>query len=166
MLAGLVFPENYGEEKNYFVNDAPIYLTLASCMKVLGKMQEEQSYLTLALSTKGSATVHSYFQCEALRRLGRDEEANALAREMLRIGEERIANAALDDYYGVGSPVYPPFGYDIEKAHTLTGNLMTAFASLALGDKSRARRSAAVVQQIDSADFSLCLLQKLLDAVL
>lgn len=166
LLAGLVFPENYGEEKNYFVNDAPIYLTLASCMKVLGKMQEEQSYLTLALSTKGSATVHSYFQCEALRRLGRDEEANALAREMLRIGEERIANAALDDYYGVGSPVYPPFGYDIEKAHTLTGNLMTAFASLALGDKSRARRSAAVAQQIDSADFSLCLLQKLLDAVL
>ena len=166
LRAGLVFPENYGEEKNYFVNDAPIYLTLASCMHALGKKEEEQSFLALALSTKGSPTVHSYFQCEALRRLGRDEEADALAREMLRIGEERIANAAIDDYYGVGSPVYPPFGYDIEKAHTLAGNLMVAFASLALGDKTRARRSACAAKDIDSADFSLCLLQKLLDASL
>lgn len=161
---GLVFPENYGEEKNYFVNDAPIYTALADCMAQTGRKDAENEYLALALTTKGAPTVHSYYQCLALQRLGRDDEANALAREMLRMGEEKIANAALDDYYGVGAPAYPPFGYDIERAHNLAGNLMVAFASLILGDKCRARRSAAIAEEIDRGDFSLHLLKQLLNA--
>ena len=162
LLDGLVFPENYGEEKNYFVNDAPIYSALAMCMEREGKKGEAERYWKLATSTKGTPTVHSYFQCTALRALGRAQEARDLAREMVRLGEECIANAAVNDYYGVGAPAYPPFGYDIVKAHTLAGSLLAAFGSLALGDKARARACAEEARKIDCADFSLRLLDLLL----
>ena len=101
LLDGLVFPENYGEEKNYFVNDAPIYSALAMCMEREGKKGEAERYWKLATSTKGAPTVHSYFQCIALHALGRAQEAQDLAREMVRLGEECIANAAVNDYYGM-----------------------------------------------------------------
>ena len=166
LLDGLVFPDNYGEEKNYFVNDAPIYSALAMCMECAGRKKEALRYWQLATSTKGAPTVHSYFQCIALRAMNRQDEAEQLAHEMMRLGETRIANAAVNDYYGVGAPAYPPFGYDIVKAHTLSGRQMTAFASLALGDVARAQQDAEAIRQIDSADFSLYLLDLLLSKTL
>lgn len=155
--SGLTFPENYGEEKNYFVNDAPLYLTLAECAE---DEKTRKNYLGLAVSTKGAPTVHSYFECRALEKLGKKEEAERLAREMISIGKEKIRNAATDDYFGVGAPTYPPFGYDIVKAHTLSGSALCAFGELALGNLESAKAYAKTMREIDEADFALYLLRK------
>lgn len=163
---GLVFPENYGEEKNYFVNDAPIYLTLAEIESARGDTEAAKRHLVLADSTKGAPTVHSYFQCEALRRMGREEDARALAASLRKIGETKIANAAVNDYYGVGAPAYPPFGYDIVKAHTLDGSVLCAFAALADGDRACAERLAKQIEALDASHFFLYLLRLILDGKL
>lgn len=155
--SGLVFPKNYGEEKNYFVNDAPLYYHIALCRKALGDEAGAQEALRLADGTKGAPTVHSYYRVLALRALGKEEEANMRADEMIAAGSERLSTADIDDYYGVGAPAYPPFGYDITRAHTLSGNLMLAFGYLARGDKARAAACAAVAREIDSCEFLLAL---------
>lgn len=155
LLDGLVFPENYGEEKNYFVNDAPIYLALY-------ELEKDPKYLDLANATKGAPTVHSYYQCLALKQLGRDEEAAVLAAKLKEIGENKIKNAAVNDYYGVGAPAYPPFGYDITVAHTTDGLIFSAFAALAAGDADTAKKLAAEIEKKDCCHFFLYLLNTVL----
>lgn len=155
LLDGLVFPENYGEEKNYFVNDAPIYLALS-------KLTGDDSYLQLAVSTKGAPTVHSYYQCLALEKLGRKDDTLALAENMKQLGEAKLKNAAVNDYYGVGAPAYPPFGYDIVKAHTTDGLILCAFAALAKQDTETAQALASRIEQLDRCHFCLYLLRKIL----
>lgn len=162
LLAGLVFPENYGEEKNYFVNDAPIYYLLSICEEKLGNQAESEKYLALSDTTKGAPTVHSYFQCLALKKAGNEKKAAMLANELIAMGEKRIENANVNDYYGVGAPAYPPFGYDIVKAHTAAGNLLCAFGYLALGDKERAISRIAEVKEKDEGDFSVYLFEQLI----
>ena len=152
---GLVFPENYGEEKNYFVNDAPIYLALAEL-----EPEKAEEYLQLAISTKGAPTVHSYYQCLALEKMERYEDAQALAAKLKQIGENKIKNAAVNDSYGVGAPAYPPFGYDIVKAHTTDGLILCAFAALAMHDKETAERLARQIENLDSCHFFLYLLRR------
>ena len=93
--------------------------------------------------------------CEALRAAGRAERADELAHELLARGEARINTAAVNDYYGVGAPAYPPFGYDVERAHLLQGYIMVAFAKLALGNTAEADEYIARVAEIDSADFHI-----------
>ncbi len=152
-VAGLTFPENYGEEKNYFVNDAPLYLMIAKCAKALGDESEYVEYIALADTTKGAPTVHTYFQCEALRLAGNGDRAAELARELVNMGCGKIEKADVNDYYGVGAPAYPPFGYNIAKAHTLQGNLLKAYGNLASGDKAAAEKCIKDVLASDSADF-------------
>ena len=152
-IAGLTFPKNYGEEKNYFVNDAPLYSMIAECKKKLGDEAGAAEYYALSDTTKGAPTVHTYFQCNALRAVGKAERADMLAAELVSMGESRIANADVNDYYGVGSPAYPPFGYDIVKAHTLQGNNLKAYGHLASGDRAAAELCVKNVLAADLADF-------------
>lgn len=158
---GLTFPENYGEEKNYFVNDAPIYYSLATCYKALGDSENAEKYDLLALSTNGSPTIHSYFQCLALSRLGKNEECADLANDLRRIGNDKIRNAAVNDYYGVGAPAYSPFSYDIVKAHTLAGCQLLGFASLLGGDEEETDRIISKLEAIDVSDFATALLKEM-----
>lgn len=158
LIGGLTFPLNYGEEKTYFVNDAPIYSELAKVYKAQGLDDKCEEYLRLAAVTHGAPTVHSYYECAALESSGRTAEAKALADEMDNIGKNKIENAEIPEYYGVGSPTYLPFNYDIKRAHLLAGYLMRGFASLAKGNKAEAKKYAEKAGEIDCADFSLYML--------
>lgn len=158
LQSGLTFPENYGEEKNYFVNDAPLYYALSQCYAHTGEETLRKCALENAVSTKGAPTIHSYWQCLAYRAMG-DVRAEALADEMRRIGERILDNAEQDDYFGVGAPSYAPFCYDIARAHRLTGTVLCAFGALARGDAAQAAVLCGEAERIDSADFSVFLLK-------
>ena len=115
--------------------------------------------MKLALTTNGAPTVHSYYECRAFDALGKTAEAKALADELYNIGKNKIDTAEIPEYYGVGSPAYQPFNYDIEKAHLLAGYLLCGFAELAKGNKAEAKKFAEKAEKIDCADFSLYLLE-------
>jgi tetratricopeptide (TPR) repeat protein len=160
--SGLTFPDNYGEEKTYFVNDAPLYYMSALCAKQLGDTQKTAEYLSLADSTYGAPTMHSYFQCLARQMAGDEIGANALADTLVQMGEQRMQTAAVNDYYGVGSPSYPPFGYDIVKAHTTAGNILCAYGYLAKGDLQAAQSCINQVKKADVADFAAELFEEII----
>lgn len=153
-IAGLTFPANYGEEKNYFVNDAPLYSMIAACDKKLGLMDEAAEYLALSDTTKGAPTIHTYFQCKALCEVGNTERAESLSAALISMGEGRVATADVNDYYGVGSPAYPPFGYDIVKAHNNQGETLMAYGYLAKGDREKAKAYIESVKSRNCADFN------------
>ena len=153
-VAGLTFPDNYGEEKNYFVNDAPLYSMISACNKKLGLNDEALEYLALADTTKGAPTIHTYFQCKALVEAGNEARAEYLSSALVAMGEKRVATADVNDYYGVGSPAYPPFGYDIVKAHNNQGETLMAYGYLAKGDVAKAKTYIESVKSRNSADFN------------
>lgn len=153
--SGLVFPENYGEEKTYFANDAPLWLELAR--RRTGEARREA--LENAVSSKGPVTVQSYYACLAYRELGMEDAAAALAGEMIRIGKQRIRDADIEDYFGVGATTYPPFGYDVVRAHVLSGSMLCAFGFLAMGNDSMAVEYMQKAKTIDCADFSVYLFE-------
>ena len=127
---------------------------IALCASKLGDTETYNKYLALSDTTKGAPTIHTYFQCKALELMGNAERADSLSSELLDIGNIKISNADVNDYYGVGAPAYPPFGYDIVKAHTMQGNTLKAFAYLAKGDLKSAEECSALVKASDSADFA------------
>ena len=153
-VAGLTFPKNYGEEKNYFVNDAPLYSMIAACDKKLGLNDEAAEYLALSDTTKGAPTIHTYFQCKALETVGNNDRADYLASALVAMGEKKIENADVNDYYGVGAPAYPPFGYDIVRAHTIQGETLMAYGYLAKGETEKAKAYIESVKNKNSADFN------------
>ena len=150
-----MFPENYGEEKTYFANDAPLWLELAR--RRTGEARREA--LENAVSSKGPVTVQSYYACLAYRELGMEDAAAALAGEMIRIGKQRIRDADIEDYFGVGATTYPPFGYDVVRAHVLSGSMLCAFGFLAMGNDSMAVEYMQKAKTIDCADFSVYLFE-------
>lgn len=81
---------------------------------------------------------------------------------MKTIGENKIANADVNDYCGVDSHANPPFGYNIAKAPTSDGFILCAFAAFAMDDTETAADLAAKIESIDSANFFLYLLRTLL----
>ena len=153
-IAGLTFPMNYGEEKNYFVNDAPLYSMIAACDKKLGLTDEADEYLALSDTTKGAPTIHTYFQCKALEEVGNNARAAYLSDALIAMGEKRVATADVNDYYGVGSPAYPPFGYDIVKAHNNQGETLMAYGYLAKGEIEKAKSYIESVKSRNCADFN------------
>lgn len=156
---GLRFPLNYGEEKNYFVNDAPIYFSLAECYQKTGENEKRKNALSLAVSTKGSPTIHSYWQCLAHRERGEEMLAERLACQMKELGEEDVRHEERCEYFGVGAPCYPPFCYDVARVHHLQGTLLSAFGYLASDDRERAEKLRREAEQIDCADFGVFLLK-------
>ena len=126
------------------------------------ELEQDAEYLELANHTKGAPTVHSYYQCKALREMGRADEASELAAKLKTIGENKIKNAAVNDYYGVGAPAYPPFGYDVAAAHTTDGMILCAFAALAEGDMETARKYTEGIAKRDQCHFFLYLLRTIL----
>lgn len=162
---GLTFPLCYGEEKNYFVNDAPIYFGMYECYVKLNQLDLAKDCLLKANDVKGAPTVHTYYQALALKADGKESEARALLTDLKEIGETRYKNKDINDYFGVGAPAYLPFGYDIGKVNTVKGKTFIAFAELGLGNEEKAKEIAKELEAIDCCDFNLHLLNLLLNKI-
>lgn len=147
--SGLTFPRCYGEEKSFFVNDAPLYLGMSRCAKKLGKKDE---FLEKACYNHADISVHSYWQALALREAGKTNEAQALIDEMLRRADETYANRDMPPYFGVGAHTFLPFMYDVAKYHTSVALQLRGYAMLAQGDRAAAEDCAKKLMNLDCGD--------------
>ena len=150
---GLTFPENYGEEKTYFVNDAPLFYGMAKCKESNNCFDEAEQYYKQAQVSFGNPSVNSYYQVKALRRSGKMEQAEKLIKEMYKTGKEKIINSKENDYFGVGAFTYPPFSYDVERVRRVSGNLLCAYACLLKDETKSADRHIKNAAEIDCANF-------------
>lgn len=154
---GLTFPDNYGEEKNYFTNDAPLYYGMFRCAQTLGKDGEE--FLEKCV-TYGGPTPASRYTALALEVLGKTEEAKKVAREMIASAAQILQSKDRPHYYGVGAPSYKPFHCRVSEANEREGNRLLGWGQLALGDKARAEKTADGLLMTDCCDFIAVILKK------
>lgn len=150
---GTVVPKSYGEAKTFFNQEAHLYY-------FLGKLYEEQQNAAAAQEAYEQAAVYkaavseiSLFRALALKKLGKEDEAQAVLDEMIRSGENSVVNKDLRTYYGVGSPSPMPFENDIEKQNLKNGNILLAFAFLGKGRTEEADRCIAQAAQQEPNDF-------------
>lgn len=154
--SGLTFPLCYGEEKSFFVNDAPLYLGMSRCARMLGK---KDFYLEKACSNHAGISVHSYWQAIALREAGRNAEAETLIDEMLASADAIYADRDRPPYFGVGAHAFMPFQYDVSKYNTMVALQLRGYALLAKGDRAGAADAVAKLINIDCGDFVSVLLR-------
>lgn len=157
--SGLTFPKCYGEEKSFFVNDAPLYLGMSRCARKLGR---KDTYLEKAYTNYAGITVHSYWQVLALRDAGKTKEADALIEEMLACADETYKNRDIPPYFGVGAHAFMPFMYDVTKYHTAVALQLRGYAMLARGNRAEAEDCARKLMNIDCGDLLNVMLCKLL----
>ena len=157
--AGLTFPQCYGEEKSFFVNDAPLYLGMSRCARKLGK---KDVWLEKAFTNHAGIGVHSYWQALALREAGRGAEADKLLDRMLAEADAIYADRDLPPYFGVGAHAFMPFQYDVTKYNTMIALQLRGYALLARGERAEAGEIVQKLMNIDCGEFASVLLRDLL----
>ena len=152
---GFTFPLCYGEEKNYFAQEMHLFYGLGLAAELSGDKTEAAKQFALGSTDTAAPTELSWFRAECLKKLGKTEEAEALLSEMVRLGEEKIANRFRPDYYGVGSPCPAPFELDRDRINEIKGSVTAAFGYLGKGEISKAEEKMARVKELDETNISL-----------
>ncbi len=150
---GVDMPKSYGEAKTFFNQEAHIFYYLGKLYEQTGR-DATPAYEEAAIY-KAAVSELSLFRALALKKLGRDAEANAVLDEMLAVAENFIVNKDLRTYYGVGSPSPMPFEYDIEKNNLTDGSILKAFALLGYGKTDEAEAAMAVARKYNPYDFRI-----------
>ncbi|NHB84720.1 hypothetical protein G7085_09125 [Tessaracoccus sp. HDW20] len=104
------------------------------------------SMATTEFSERSICSVH------ALRRLGREGEADDLARALSDWAVALRDVPAMVDYFATSLPTMLLFHEDLQRRRELTCDTIAAQAALALGDGAAAARLAADVLAVDPAD--------------
>ena len=155
LMNGVNMPKSYGEAKTFFNQEAHIYYYLGVLYEKQGKTEKAQKAFEDAAIYKAAVSEISLFRALALKKLGKNDEANEVLNEMLTVAENFIVNKDLRTYYGVGSPSPMPFEYDIEKNNLTDGNILEAFAWLGLGEIEKANEYIENARAINPYDFRI-----------
>ena len=91
----------------------------------------------------------SYFAGKALEKLGRPQEARALYEAMLSNAENRLKNADLHGYFGVGMPSPLPFELNILRQNSIPALLVKALALKGLDRMDESRSALAELLELD-----------------
>ena len=129
----LVFPANYGEGRHYSAQEGNIYYYTGLLLEKLGDPAGAKKAWEEAANQPKHITEITYFAALALRKLGRMDEAKALFESMLQSAEERLQNADLYGYFGVGMPSPLPFELNIVRQNTIPALLIKTLAEDGLG---------------------------------
>jgi len=129
-----IFPKNYGEGRHYSAQEGNINYYFGLLLDKLGEHENAVKSYEAAANQPTHITEISYFAAKAMEKLGRADEAKALYNEMLQTANNRLANADLYGYFGVGMPAPLPFEQDIERINTNSALLLKALACDGLGD--------------------------------
>ena len=154
-LDGVNMPKSYGEAKTFFNQEAHIFYYLAKLCEQQGRAEDAEKAYKEAAVYKAAVSELSLFRALALRKLGQNEQAQAVLDEMLASANNFIENKDRRTYYGVGSPSPMPFEYNIEKNNLTDGNILKAFALLGLDKADEAEQAMAVARELNPNDFRI-----------
>ena len=150
-LDGVNMPKSYGEAKTFFNQEAHIFYCLGLLKEKLG--QDPKAAYEKAAEYKAAVSEISAFRALALKKLGLEQQAQAVIDEMHASADNAIENKDLRTYYGVGSPSPMPFEYNIERNNLKAAWSLKAFALLAEGKAESADEAIAKAAAIDENEF-------------
>ena len=91
----------------------------------------------------------TYWSAMAMRRLGREAEAESLFGEILNYAEELEKSAPKIDYFATSLPTMLLFDEDLAKRQHITATFLRAQALLGLGRVAEARAALDEVRRLD-----------------
>ena len=91
----------------------------------------------------------TYWSAMAMRRLGREAEAESLFGEILNYAEELEKSAPKIDYFATSLPTMLLFDEDLAKRQHISATFLRAQALLGLGRVAEARAALDEVRRLD-----------------
>ena len=147
--AALVFPDNYGEGRHYSAQEGNIYYYTGLLLESQGDLEGAKKAWNEAAHQPNHISEITYFAGKSLEKLGQKAQARALFEDMLRNAENRLENADLYGYFGVGMPAPLPFELNIRRQNTIPALLIKALAEDGLG---REKEKAETLKQLRALD--------------
>jgi tetratricopeptide (TPR) repeat protein len=134
-------PPNLGEAKHLLANQSDIYYWLGIAASRLGESQQARQHWKAAAESKGdfqemrvrSFSEMTYYSALAWRRLGKEDRARSLLRQLLAYGQELFRQPAKIEYFATSLPTMLLFEDDLDFRQQTTALFLQAQARLGLG---------------------------------
>ena len=144
--SALASPSNLGEAKHLLANQSDIHYWLGCAVASTGNDAGARRSWQWAADFRGdfqnmevqSFSEMTYYSALAMRKLGREEEANGLLEGLLAYAKDLEAEQAKIDYFATSLPTMLLFEADIQFDQVTTALFLQAQAKLGLGDAEAA----------------------------
>ena len=150
-------PEGLGEAAHPLLNLSAIDYWLGAAYAASGSAERAADHWQRAARTHGdflamkvqSISAMSYWSAMSLRRLGREEDARALLREIYDHAVKLNEQTPSIDYFATSLPAMLLFDEDLKQRQTVTACFLRAQALLGLGERQRAAALLDDVLKVD-----------------
>ena len=157
----LTFPANYGEGRHYSAQEGNIYYYTGLLLESQGNEEGAKQAWEEAANQPKHISEISYFAGKALEKLGRGQEAKDLFESMRAFAQDKLDNADLYGYFGVGMPSPLPFELNIQRQNTIPALLIRALAEDGLGMQAEKAETLAQLRALDPYGTPLAFFQML-----
>lgn len=156
-LSVLTPPENLSEARHLLANASDVWLALGDALAANGELDEAKRWWTRAAEFRGdfqemsilSFSELTYFQAEALERLGRQTEARHMREELEAYARNLEQSTAKIDYFATSLPTMLLFEDDLQLRQENTARFLQAQAAAGLGREDEAKALLDDVLRID-----------------
>ncbi len=146
--AALNPPQNLGEARHPLANASDIHYWLGCAHEAAGSDSRAHRHWQMAAEFRGDFQEMSVqpfseltaYSALALQKLGRDEEAEALLRQLLTYARDLARTPAQIDYFATSLPSMLLFEDNLQERQTITARFLEAQAYQGLGDTTAAQK--------------------------
>ena len=172
----LEYPPHLGEGKLYGAQENDFYYLLGVAYEVLG--QKEKAVECWEAATKGpqepaAAMYYNdakpdkiFYQGLALRKLGREDEAHGRFFKLINYGKQHIFDKVVMDYFAVSLPDLLIWEDSLDTKNLIHCKYMLALGYYGMGDKEKALKFLAEVEELDNNHQGIQQFRTLIDSSL
>ena len=132
------YPENLGEGKHLLVLERQLDYWEGLTLERAGNKASAQEFYRAAAASLASISVHSYYRALGLRKLGHEDEAQAVLEGLGFYAQQHRGDDPSIDYFATSLPNFLLFKDDLKERNLVHCMLLQAYAELGLGQTARA----------------------------
>jgi len=133
------YPENLGEGKHMLTLERDLDYWEGISLERAGETSQARDKYCAAAEPLSGISMHSYYRALALRRLGRESEAQVVLEELRQHAIQQRDQEPVIDYFAASLPNFLLFEDDLKKRNTVTSLTLEAYAELGLGHPKRSK---------------------------
>jgi tetratricopeptide (TPR) repeat protein len=150
-------PQSLSEARHLLRNSSNIEFWQGEAWALAGEHDRASQFWESAANQRGdfqqmqvrSISEMTYWSAMALRRLGREQQATKLFKEIFAYAEELNSETPKIDYFATSLPTMLLFEEDLSKRQHITATFLSAQALLGLGQHTLAKQLLADVLELD-----------------
>lgn len=167
-----VYPENLGEGKLYGAQENDIFFWIGCVYEKLGDPEAATDYWTKAsvgISEPAPAIFYNdqqpdkiFYQAEALKKLGEQEEAETRCRKLIEYGGQHLDRTVKTDFFAVSLPDLMIFNDDLNMRNNIHCYYLMGLGYLGLADYGKAATCFDQIMLLEPAHTGVSIHRKLL----